>query len=170
MEIVLIRHAEAEDPVPETGDFNRPLTRQGQRDALALSLLLPDLLRKPLVLWFSPLLRARQTAEYLVPSLFPVEARSCDAIAEGDLLALQQKWKSLAAETLVLVGHQPHMGQWIRELSGVDLPVSKASCTILRERPGKEKCQFLWHARPEMVARMAGGEESAAHGDHGRML
>ncbi len=164
MEIVLVRHAEAEDPVQGRGDFDRPLTRQGQADALALSRLLPNLLQKPLAIWFSPLLRTRQTAEFLAPSLHPSETRSCDAIAEGDLERLQQEWKFLAAETLVLVGHQPYLGRWIRELSSIDLPISKASTTILRERKGTGKYQLLWHARPEMLARIAEAEKCSRSG------
>lgn len=108
MELILWRHAEAEDGVP---DLQRPLTargeKQAQRVAAWLHAQLPDSAR----ILVSPALRAQQTAQALADA-GRRKLRTVDDIAPGadaqDVLAAAD-WPN-AKTPVVIVGHQPTLG------------------------------------------------------------
>ncbi len=116
MNLVLWRHAEAEDSYP---DLARALTPRGRRQAERVGAWLTQHLPGPRRLICSPALRTRQTAEALGrPDL--VDPRLApDADMGGVLAAIG--WPHAAAGhdgSLVVVGHQPTMGMLAALLLG----------------------------------------------------
>ena len=115
MWIYLLRHGDAEDHAPGTPDEDRALTATGARKLADASAAWREVLRPPEVVFTSPLLRARQTADVLLGVLEEqVELRVDEALVpsaptehmvtrlEGELFS---KTSSVA-----LVGHEPHLG------------------------------------------------------------
>ena len=117
--LIVFRHAKAV-PHGAAPDFDRALAPRGMHDAAATGRYLADELLIPDLALVSPALRTRQTWEEAAPALGTVpvrlEATMYDA-ATGALLGLVQ---GVAADvrTLVIVGHNPGMGQLARDLVG----------------------------------------------------
>jgi phosphohistidine phosphatase len=105
MELILWRHAEAEDGVP---DGERALTRKGRKQATALAAWLkPHLPKHPRIL-ASPATRAQQTAAALELPFATVREIGVGATA-GEVLRAAG-WPE-AGGTVVVVGHQPTLGR-----------------------------------------------------------
>src|SRR5918995_6942202 len=124
MKLILVRHAEAmakgDNGVAK--DFDRPLTENGreQSQKLAMAFLAHGV--APGAIVTSPLVRARETAEPLLP-LLPGPEREpvlCDYLAMGDLRPkkLAKLVAELGAETVVLVGHNPDLSAYAGWLLG----------------------------------------------------
>jgi phosphohistidine phosphatase len=112
MQLVLIRHARAEERVLFKRDRTRALTQDGQRRmrkaARGLHALLPGLTQ----IATSPLLRARQTAEIVAAVYTGIDTVSLPALSPGVAPRAVLAW--LRAQpvdaTLALVGHEPDLG------------------------------------------------------------
>lgn len=134
MDLILWRHAEAvegEDPV---ADWDRSLTRRGEKQAQRMGHWLEGRLPETARVLASPARRTEQTAlalgrRYrLCPELGP-------AATADDLLALTH-WP-LSRHTTLVVGHQPTLGHVIARLLGLsegDCAVKKGSVWWLRAR------------------------------------
>jgi len=157
VEIFLVRHAEAEDARPPGGDRERALTARGHRDAAvvadALGALLPA---GPIRLYYSPLRRTRETAGYIERQLPLQGSEAMEAIAEGDLTALERHWRGgpVLPAAIIVVGHQPHLGRWIDTLTGSLLSVPKASVSGLRWAGAGQRGELLLHLRTEVLQRL----------------
>jgi phosphohistidine phosphatase len=135
MDLILWRHAEAEDGEP---DEARRLTAKGKKQARRAAEWLHGNLPNSARILVSPAVRAQQTAAYLAQlshrKLKTVPALAPGAAAEEILLAVD--WPNAAGATVV-VGHQPALG-WVasRLLAGKDLPwsIKKAGIWWLQSR------------------------------------
>lgn len=105
MELILWRHAEAVDGVP---DNDRALTEKGRRQAERMAHFLADRLPKNTRILVSPALRAQQTASALSKHFTTEPAIGTRATAQGALAA--SGWP-LADDAALLVGHQPWLGE-----------------------------------------------------------
>jgi phosphohistidine phosphatase len=104
MELILWRHADAEDGAP---DLERRLTKKGRKQAASVAEWLRKRLPKDFELVSSPAARARETAEALEAKM-----RIEHALAPGASPASFVKlsgWPR-GARTVVMVGHQPDLG------------------------------------------------------------
>jgi len=105
MDLILWRHAEAEDGPP---DLERRLTPRGQKHAARVAEWLLQRLPAKFVVLASPARRAQETAQALgvafktVPSLAP--GASVDAILKA------AEWPQRKS-SVVVIGHQPDLGR-----------------------------------------------------------
>jgi phosphohistidine phosphatase len=112
MQLVLIRHARAEERALFKRDRTRALTGDGRRRmrkaARGLQALVPGLTG----IATSPLLRARQTAEIVATACNTPAARPLTALAPGGAAHTVLAWLRAqpADATLALVGHEPDLG------------------------------------------------------------
>lgn len=104
MELILWRHAEAEDGVP---DNDRALTEKGRRQAERMAHFLAGRLPRNTRILVSPALRAQQTASALTRHFTTDPAVGTGAGAAGALAACG--WPN--ASDALLVGHQPWLGE-----------------------------------------------------------
>lgn len=105
MELILWRHAEAVDSLP---DNSRELTDKGKKQASHMAAFLDHrLTARPRIL-VSPALRAQQTARALSKKFITEPALDVGATPQAVLTAAG--WPQ-AGGTVVLVGHQPWLGQ-----------------------------------------------------------
>ena len=138
--LFLWRHAEAEDGIP---DLARPLTAQGKRDAARVARALAKRMRDNTRLIISPAVRARETAELLIARR-SLHAEVDQRLAPGSstnvvLAALEDAVVACNGDAplIVMVGHQPWMGQVARRLlsdSEGDWSVKKAAAWWLVRR------------------------------------
>ena len=104
MDLILWRHAEAEDGAP---DAARKLTAKGEKQAARVAEWLAAHLPPDARVLVSPATRAQQTAKALARPRETVEALGPGASAKEILAAAG--WPS-AEGTVVVTGHQPSLG------------------------------------------------------------
>ena len=117
MDLILWRHADAGEPGqdPLIDDLQRPLTPRGNKQARRMAEWLNQFLPDSTRILCSPALRCRETADALGRKL-----RLSDALAPGasHLQALAAaRWPD-SREPVLLVGHQPMLGQLAAYLIG----------------------------------------------------
>ena len=151
MEIIFIRHEQAEAGHADLPDRERRLSQKGQAQAQAAVVELVDYLQKAdispdpdlgqlgnsvesnvasqtpaTVIWTSPALRAQETAQPIVEAL-KVAADLQDFIYSGEFSKLQAALAEppQSVATLLLVGHEPILSQWIEKLTGEAVKMKK---------------------------------------------
>ena len=108
MDLILWRHAEALDADPGEEDMERALTSKGQKQARRMADWLKSQLPDSTRILVSPALRTLQTVEPLQRKFKIVHEIAPGADAEDVLLAAN--WPN-AKEPVLVVGHQPTLGQ-----------------------------------------------------------
>ena len=124
MDLILWRHTEAEDAVP---DLARELTGRGRKQASRMADWLNPRLPPDIRILVSPATRALQTAQALGREYEQVRALAPGASADDVLAAAG--WPD-AAYPVLIVGHQPTLGQVAMQLlagQAGDLAVKKGS-------------------------------------------
>ena len=138
MNLILWRHAEAED-IAST-DLARQLTSRGRKQALTTAKWLKHRLPPDALILASPAARTVQTVEALTDQYRIVKEIAPGARAEAVLTAAG--WPEGAAETVVIVGHQPTLGLVVSQLvagKATEWSVKKSGIWWLesRERDGQ---------------------------------
>jgi phosphohistidine phosphatase len=105
MDLILWRHADAQDGEP---DVDRPLTNKGRKQAERMAAWLHAHLPKGTRVLVSPSRRTRETAAALELD-YAVEANLAPGADAAHLLAAAG-WPETAG-TVLLVGHQPTLGE-----------------------------------------------------------
>ncbi len=118
--LVLIRHAEAENSLEETSDFNRPLTTTGKSDAAKMAVLLKKAGTVPQVIISSLALRALTTANIFSSTLNLQEPQTDKRIYEAEVEALLAVINSMVDQNQVaaLVAHNPGISDLLYYLTG----------------------------------------------------
>jgi phosphohistidine phosphatase len=150
MDLILWRHAEAEDGLP---DISRELTGRGRKQASRMADWLNPRLPQDIRILVSPAARARQTAQALGR-----EFEEMPAIAPGasvDSVLAAAGWPDAAYPVLV-VGHQPTLGQVaMKLLAGQpgDLTIKKGGVWWFqgRERAGQLQVVLRAVAAPDWL-------------------
>ncbi|MHB1186509.1 SixA phosphatase family protein [Thiobacillus sp.] len=150
MELILWRHAEAEDGVPDLG---RELTDKGRKQAARMADWLNPRLPQDIRVLASPAIRARQTAQALGREYEEVSALAPGTCAEDVLAAAG--WPD-AAYPVLIVGHQPTLGQVaMRLLAGQDgdITIKKGGIWWFqgRERAGQLQVVLRAVAAPDWL-------------------
>jgi phosphohistidine phosphatase len=150
MDLILWRHAEAVLAHEGMLDHDRALTRKGERQAQRMAQWLHQRLAHSTRVLVSPALRAQQTAQALEP-LFKHSFRTvADLAPERSVDDLLQACRWLqASEPVLVVGHQPTLGQVAARLMGAaDAPwaIKKGAVWWLRRREREGQTQVVLHA------------------------
>jgi phosphohistidine phosphatase len=134
MELVLWRHADAEDGIP---DMKRALTDKGRRQASRVAKWLRPRLEGQWEILVSPATRARQTADELDLD-YDVRIPLGPSATE-DALLREAGWPG-NGKNVMIVGHQPTLGRVAaRLLTGQvgDLTVKKGALWWFSGTPGR---------------------------------
>ena len=105
MELILWRHAEAEEGFPDSG---RKLTPKGEKQAAAMAAWLKSRLSDEYRVVASPAHRTQQTARALTADFKTLKEIAVGTSAEALLGAIG--WPD-AKGTVIVVGHQPTLGE-----------------------------------------------------------
>jgi phosphohistidine phosphatase len=134
MDLILWRHAQAQDIEAGETDIDRPLTTRGEKQAARMAAWLERRLPKETSVLASPARRAVQTAQALSRDF-----TQSDELAPGGTVAQLLRlahWPQGTGAVLV-VGHQPVLGQTIAQLLGLkegQCAVKKGAIWWLRSR------------------------------------
>jgi phosphohistidine phosphatase len=110
MELILWRHAEAEEGTP---DIARALTAKGRRQAEHMAHFISGRLPPNTRILVSPAVRAQQTAAALTSHFITAPNLSVNATPQA---ALATAGWPMAGGAVLLVGHQPWMGELAAQL------------------------------------------------------
>ncbi|MCF8168376.1 MAG: histidine phosphatase family protein [Rhodoferax sp.] len=153
MDLVLWRHAEAVDAAPGQPDLLRRLTPKGERQASRVGAWLDRQLPDGAKIWVSPAKRTDQTAKALGRKYSTTDLLQPQCNME-QLLELVQ-WPG-GKRCVVVVGHQPVLGQTLSHLLGF----SEKECAIkkgglwwlrCREHPLGNKTAVVTVQAPEFL-------------------
>lgn len=108
MDLILWRHAEAVEAVAGEADLERALTSKGQKQARRMAEWLTSQLPESCKIFTSPALRTLQTVEPLGRK-FKIHADLAPGAEPEDVLRVAN-WP-VAKEAVLIVGHQPTLGQ-----------------------------------------------------------
>ncbi|CAN5289455.1 phosphohistidine phosphatase SixA [soil metagenome] len=157
MDLILWRHAEAEE-IPEAEldaqrDIERKLTSRGEKQAVRVAEWLDRQLPGSTRILTSPARRCEQTALALGRK-FKTRTELAPGATPGELLELVQ-WP-LSKTPMLVVGHQPMLGQTIAQLLGLiesDCAIKKGALWWLRtrERDGQMQTVVVTVQSPELL-------------------
>jgi phosphohistidine phosphatase len=153
MDLILWRHADAEDLVDGGNDMERPLTARGIKQAARMATWLDRLLPDGTRILCSPARRCEQTALALGRKFKSRAELGTDGSVEG-LLELTQ-WPG-AKQAVLVIGHQPVLGETIARLLPFRFdacPVRKGAVWWLRtrERDGEQQTVVAAVQSPETL-------------------
>lgn len=157
MNLYIVRHADAGDRKAWEGDdADRPLSALGHRQARALGRAFRDRGLTVSAVVSSPLVRARQTAEGFLDGWPGVPATQyTDLLAPGELRRrkLTRQLAGLGVGSVVLVGHDPELSEYLGWLTGADgenVPLEKGGAALVRfeDEPAKGEGQLAWVVTP----------------------
>jgi phosphohistidine phosphatase len=134
MNLLLWRHADAEDSTP---DSERALTAKGERQAQAVAGWLKERLERPARIVVSPATRAQQTARALSAKF---ETSSAIGVGASPAQVLRTAGWPDAEGTVIVVGHQPTLGQVAAHLltdSAFDVEIKKGAVWWFRSQNGE---------------------------------
>jgi phosphohistidine phosphatase len=157
MDLILWRHAEAEDwpeGDPQAGsDMDRSLTSRGEKQAVRMASWLDRQLPEGARIFVSPARRCEQTALALGRK-YKIRSELAPDATSAQLLELVQ-WP-LGKSPILVIGHQPTLGQTIAKLMGLqesDCPVKKGAVWWLRsrDRDGQSQTVVVTVQSPEVL-------------------
>lgn len=153
MDLILWRHAEAIDLDLVGDDMLRSLTSKGEKQAARMAAWLDRQLPDGARIWASPATRTEQTAMALQRK-YKTHSSLAPLSNVDDLLHLVQ-WPN-AKGCVVVVGHQPTLGQTISRLLGLnesECAVKKGALWWLRhrERDGVGQTVVVTVQSPEVL-------------------
>ncbi|RLJ63485.1 SixA phosphatase family protein [Sulfurisoma sediminicola] len=161
MDLILWRHAEAEEPKPGMSDMKRRLTPRGEKQARVVGRWLRQQLPKGTRILVSPAMRTQQT---VLPLELPYDTdeRIGPQATPTDLLTAAG-WPNLPKAVLV-VGHQPTLGALASLLvcgkEGVPMDTASHSFSIRKgavwwisrkDKPGDDKTFLRAVIGPELL-------------------
>jgi len=157
MDLILWRHAQAVDAAPGCDDLSRALTSKGETQAQRVAKWLDRHLPESTRILVSPARRAEQTAQTLGRKFKFRDELAPDAQVDEALTRLQ--WSGDKAPhkgAVLLVGHQPMLGQIAARLLGVDedvCDIRKGAVWWLRSRQRDDRTlvQLVSVISPELI-------------------
>ena len=153
MDLILWRHAEAQELLEVPDDLERALTPKGERQALRVAAWLNRQLQASTRVLASPARRAQQTAAALDRKFKTVAALG--PAADVDALLRAARWPD-AREPVLVVGHQPTLGlaaAYLLSGQAQAWAVRKGGVWWLRGREREGRLQVVLHAvvGPELL-------------------
>lgn len=142
-DLILWRHAEAENAGENEDDLDRPLTQRGEKQAARMAVWLDRQLPDGLRVLASPARRTEQTAKALGRK-YKLRAELLPGGQPDELLELAQWPRSRGA--VLVVGHQPMLGQTVARLLGLgadECSIRKGAVWWLRHRQRQDASETI---------------------------
>jgi phosphohistidine phosphatase len=160
--LLLLRHAKSSWQEADLRDFDRPLNKRGTKAAPLMGNFMRARAVRPDLIVSSPALRARTTAALVAESgELQAELRYDERIYEADLNALLKVVSQLdeAAETVLLVGHNPGFQELLKFLTGEEHEFPTAALAYIAletdkwSDAGQGSGRLQWLVTPKSLAK-----------------
>ncbi|XJS10854.1 SixA phosphatase family protein [Aerococcaceae bacterium WGS1372] len=155
MELVLIRHAKAEEIYEGIDDIDRQLTEKGKDKFAKIAVKIADRLKEvdsdQLIAWSSPGTRAMETAEILIQQMMLETIYLQSFIYDGGIENLREALVDIDEEMTVLVfGHEPILSGWIASITGEKVRMRKGMAVSMKlENLNPIQGEVQWMVEPE---------------------
>jgi phosphohistidine phosphatase len=163
MLVYLVRHATAQDRDPNGQDNpRRALTDQGHAEAALLAQAMRQMRIAPDVVLTSPYQRCVETARPLASLLDTeviVERRLEPGFSAVEFSALWERYE--AAQSLILVGHEPDLSGLVAYFTGAHVRMAKAGIARIEVSRTRASCELRWFLRPKQVRLIAAAKITA---------
>ncbi|MFO1016689.1 MAG: histidine phosphatase family protein [Hyphomonadaceae bacterium] len=113
--LILMRHAKAVRPHEADSDKARGLTGRGRRDSASAGAAIEDAGLKPTLALVSTSQRTRETAEFGLQN-FALETQFDEALYHAAPESIWDAFNASDAESVVVIGHNPGMGELVSKL------------------------------------------------------
>ena len=163
--VLVVRHAEAEEPVDAARDgrdeAHRELTKDGRRKMHAGARGLQELVPHIDLLAASPLTRAIQTANILAEAFPHAKRLTHPGLAPGVNHSALSQWVMRHKGVVALVGHEPDLSQWIGYMVSGDprsLVLMKKGSVCRLEMPetaAAGEARIAWHMNLKQLRYLA---------------
>lgn len=159
--LLVMRHAKSDWSAEGLEDFDRPLNKRGRKDVPRVARFLAAIGLPDLVL-SSPAVRANQTAVGLIEGLGNGPQLATDSRLYGaspETLAAVLAATAGAAETVLLVAHNPGLEEWLHQLTGAHITLPTATLARV-DFPGDTweigpaQGQLQWLVTPKLLKAM----------------
>ena len=153
MDLILWRHAEAEDGAEGQDDLARALTARGEKQAARVAAWLDRVLPEGTRVLSSPARRCEQT---VLPLGRKYKLRAELAPDTSPALLLETAQWPTSRQPVLVVGHQPVLGEVVAQLLGIEggsCPVRKGAVWWIRtrERDGHEQAVVVAVQSPDSL-------------------
>ena len=161
----IFRHGEAQER-GRGADETRALTGPGKAEVRRVARGLRRLGVSPEIILTSPLVRAEETAKIAADILKPESGlRICDALAPGGAHAvLFKELSSLGRSRVMLVGHQPDLGElssvlvWGSPYAGISFKKAGVARIVTAHLPPAATGELRWLLTPKQLVMIAGDD------------
>jgi phosphohistidine phosphatase len=159
MNLYIARHADAQ-PIGGTvvRDADRPLSKQGERDAAAVGWALAGLEPATPLIVTSPLVRALRTGDVFRRAFIrPPVLETWEELAPGfRRRALLTRVNALTEAAVILVGHQPDLTNFIAYLvadGAAEIALTPGAIALLKLQPGGSigNARLHWLLTPDII-------------------
>jgi len=162
MKLLLVRHGKAVSRgTPGVPDDARPLTEEGEESFRQAAGGIVRLVERPEALLSSPLPRALRTAEILAEAWGKIAPRKAPALAGGSFVDVAELLEGRdPGDTVVLVGHEPHLSGLLARLLGADggekVGFRKGGAALVElSGPPSQGGSLIWFMPPRVLRRLA---------------
>ena len=160
MKLYFVRHGEAEDLAPS--DHGRELTARGIKRLEKSAQVLKRLGIQPEVIYSSPRIRAKQTAEIIAEAL-DMEITITEECNFGfdwnEVKSLTKNYKSNAE--IMFVGHNPDMSQIVHKMTGASVSMKKGGFARIDVVSRKaQRGELVWLIAPKVFDALYSQPES----------
>ena len=162
-DLIIFRHGEAQER-GRGADETRALTGPGKAEVRRVARGLKRLGVNPELILTSPLVRAEETAQIAADILKPEAGlRICDALSPGGThAALFKELSSLSRSRILLVGHQPDLGElasvlvWGSPTAGIVFKKAGVARIVTANLPPAATGELRWLLTPKQLLMIAG--------------
>lgn len=155
----VLRHAEAEEVSPSGRDADRRLTEDGRRRMRAVARAIAGLEPAYDAILVSPLVRSRQTAEPVAEACGFKKAltETKTLLPNADPVELLHELAKGKAGSVLVVGHQPHMGRLLGLLltgrPDLEVPMKKAALAAFEtgSDPSLGRAELKFYLPPKLL-------------------
>ena len=165
MIILLVRHGPAQKRGTIENDDDRRLTDSGRQKfskaALGLNFMISETFKSKnakTIVVSSPLIRAVETAEIIQKSLGIKDIIIDNALIDGKSDEITGIINSKESDFLILVGHEPWLGEFSKQLCDCRLPFKKgaaAAFSLDNTSEGDFNVNLIWFLQPSVLRKIS---------------
>ena len=161
--LILWRHAEAQDLLLAGSDFGRALTAKGESQAAVMAGWIKQHLPKDICIIASPAMRAEQTVQALnLP--YKINKNLLPEASIDSVLQLVQEIFQQENSNIMLVGHQPWLGQvaaYFLQIQPAEISIKKSAVWWLEQKTSEQKISAQKTATKKIKAQKVFSQQEA---------